>query len=101
MLRIQEEEPEFYRDMLELDAMAPDLPRGAVDWETLEKLEDDPIEWQRYDARREELEEKIARLDAIEPADEESEEYDDWADQHEDLEDLLDEVEDRLDELQE
>ena len=46
-------------------------------------------------------EEKIARLDAIEPADEESDEYDDWADQHEDLEDLLDEVEDRLDELQE
>lgn len=53
------------------------------------------------EAYREELEEKIARLDAIEPADEESEEYEDWADAHEDLEDLLDEVEDRLDELQE
>ena len=49
----------------------------------------------------EELEEKIARLDAIEPADEESDEYDDQADQHEDLEDLLDEVEDRLDEISE
>ena len=56
---------------------------------------------EELEAYREELEEKIARLDAIEPADEESDEYDDWADQHEDLEDLLDEVEDRLDELQE
>ena len=56
--RIQEEDPEFYRDMLELDAMMPDLPRGAVDWDTLEKIEDDPIEWQQYDARREALEEK-------------------------------------------
>jgi len=56
--RIQEEEPEFYRDMVELDAMTPDLPRGEIDWETLEKIEDDPVEWQRYDARREELEAK-------------------------------------------
>lgn len=56
--RIQEEEPEFYRDMVELDAMTPDLPRGEIDWETLEKIEDDPVEWQQYDARREELEAK-------------------------------------------
>lgn len=56
--RIQNEEPEFYRDMMELDAMTPDLPRGEVDWETLEKISDDPIEWQQYDARREELEAK-------------------------------------------
>lgn len=56
--RIQEEEPEFYRDMVELDAMTPDLPRGEIDWETLEKIEDDPVEWQQYDARREELETK-------------------------------------------
>ena len=56
--RIQKEEPEFYRDMVELDAMTPDLPRGEIDWETLEKIEDDPVEWQQYDARREELEAK-------------------------------------------
>lgn len=56
--RLQEEEPEFYRDMLELYAMAPDMPRGEVDWDTLEKIEDDPVEWQRYDAQREELEAK-------------------------------------------
>ena len=56
--RIQEEEPEFYRDMVELDAMTPDLPRGEINWDTLEKISDDPIEWQQYDARREELEAK-------------------------------------------
>lgn len=52
-------------------------------------------------AYRVELEEKIAQLDAIEPVDEEGEEYDNWADEHENLEDLIDEVADRLDELQE
>jgi hypothetical protein len=56
--RIQNEEPEFYRDMMELDAMTPDLPRGEVNWETLEKISDDPIEWKQYDTRREELEAK-------------------------------------------
>lgn len=56
--RIQEEEPEFYRDMVELDAMTPDLPRGEIDWDTFEQIEDDPVEWQQYDARREELEAK-------------------------------------------
>ena len=61
----------------------------------------DDMNVEELEAYREELEEKIARLDAIEPDDEESVEYDDSADQHEDLEDLLDEVEDRLDELQE
>ena len=61
----------------------------------------DDMNVEELEAYREELEEKLARLDAIEPDDEESDEYDDWADQHEDLEDLLDEVEDRLDELQE
>ena len=60
--RIQEEEPEFYRDMVELDAMTPDLPRGEIDWETLEKIEEDPIEWQRYDAQREELEAKYGDM---------------------------------------
>lgn len=66
-----------------------------------EALDIDDMTVEELEAYREELEEKIARLDAIEPADEESEEYDDWADQHEDLEDLLDEVEDRLDEISE
>ena len=51
------EDPDLYRDMMELDAMAPDLPRGAMNWDTLEQIEEDPPEWQAYDARRDELEE--------------------------------------------
>lgn len=46
------------------------------------------------------IEEKIEQLDAKEPDDKESEEYEEWADEHEELEDILDEVIDRLDELQ-
>lgn len=55
---IQESEPEFFRDMLELNALAPDMPRGRVDYDTLEQIEEDPPEWQRYDAAREAMEEK-------------------------------------------
>ena len=38
--------------------MVPTIPRGRIDWETLEEIEPDPIEWQLYDQRREQLEEK-------------------------------------------
>ena len=48
---------------------------------------------------REDLEDRIARLDAMEPRSERSEAYEDWADVHEELEDLLDEVIDRFEEL--
>lgn len=55
---IREREPEFFRDMMELNSLAPDMPRGKVDFETLEQIEEDPPEWQRYDAAREAMEEK-------------------------------------------
>ncbi len=55
--QFREEDPDLYRDMMELDAMAPNLPRGAMNWDTLEQIEEDPPEWQAYDARRDELEE--------------------------------------------
>ena len=55
--QFREEDPQLYRDMMELDAMAPDLPRGAMNWDTLEQIEEDPPQWQAYDARRDELEE--------------------------------------------
>lgn len=42
---------------------------------------------------------QIALLDAREPEDMESEEYEAWADEHEELEDLLDEIRDLLDEV--
>ena len=42
---------------------------------------------------------QVAELDAAEPADMESEEYEAWGEQHEELEDLIDEALDLLDEL--
>ena len=49
-------------------------------------------------AQKAALLEQIAQLDAREPEDMESEEYEAWADEHEELEDLLDEIQDLLDE---
>ena len=56
--RVLEEKPEFYHDMMNLRKMLPDVPRGKVDWDTLEQLEEDPVEWQEYDAQRDLLEDK-------------------------------------------
>nr|DAP53132.1 MAG TPA: Large polyvalent protein associated domain 23 [Caudoviricetes sp.] len=50
--------PDFYADIMQLEEMAPTTPRGKIDWNTLEQIEPDPPEWQRYDTRREELEQK-------------------------------------------
>lgn len=58
MEKLKRKNPEFYQEMQELDSMVPTVPRGRIDWETLEQIEPDPIEWQLYDQRREQLEEK-------------------------------------------
>lgn len=50
--------PDFYADIMQLEEMAPTIPRGKIDWNTLEQIEPDPPEWKRYDTRREELEQK-------------------------------------------
>lgn len=55
---MRKKEPDFYREMEKLDKMVPDVPRGEVDWDTLEQIEEDPAEWKAYDARRDSLEEK-------------------------------------------
>ena len=55
---IEKNEPEFFRDMVELKGMRPDVPRGRFDGRTGQQIEEDPAEWKRYDARRKELEEK-------------------------------------------
>ena len=47
----------------------------------------------------EQLRAQIAELDAVEPKDMESEEYEEWGDAHEELEDLVDEVLDLLEEM--
>ena len=55
--RVQQEDPVFYHDMMELDAMTPDGPRSEVNWETQEQITEDSPEWQAFDARRDELQE--------------------------------------------
>ena len=55
---MEAQDPEFMREAEELYASVPDMPRGEINWDTLEKIEDDPIEWQKFDARRDALEEK-------------------------------------------
>ena len=47
-----------------------------------------------------ELRRQVKELDAQEPRDMESEEYESWAQEHEELEDLSDEVLARLDDLE-
>lgn len=55
---IAENEKEFFDDMMMLEDMVPDIPRGKFDFDTFEQVEEDPIEWQEYDRKRDELEEK-------------------------------------------
>lgn len=57
-LNLKKTNREFVMEMENLDKMTPDVPRGEVNWDTLEQIEDDPIEWQEFDAERERLEEK-------------------------------------------
>ena len=59
---IRDNEPDFFAAMVGLEAMAPDVPRGEINWDTLEKIEEDPIEWQRYDAAREKMEQQYGDL---------------------------------------
>lgn len=55
---MEAQDPEFMREAEELYASVPDMPRGEINGDTLEKIEDDPVEWQKFDARRDALEEK-------------------------------------------
>lgn len=54
--RIVKNDPQFASKMKALEAMTPTVPRGKVNWDTLEKIEPDPPEWVRFDKRRSELE---------------------------------------------
>ena len=55
---IELSEPEFVKEMNKLIINKPNVKRGAIDFETLTKLEEDPPEWKRFDAERSRLEEK-------------------------------------------
>lgn len=51
-----DEDPSFVVEMEQLDASTPrGIPRGKIDWDTLEKVEEDPPEWKAYDRKREQL----------------------------------------------
>ena len=52
------ENPQMVDDVMALMEMVPDVPRGKTDWDTLEQVTEDPVEWQQFDARRDELEER-------------------------------------------
>jgi len=55
---MEKSDPAFMREAEALYATVPDLPRGKVDWDTLEQIEEDPPEWQAFDAKRDALEER-------------------------------------------
>ena len=55
---METQDPEFMREAEELYATVPDMPRGKVDWDTMEQIEEDPVEWREFDAKRDALEEK-------------------------------------------
>lgn len=59
----------------------------------------DEMDLEELKAYHLELEDALGKLDAAEPRNENSEDYENWAEEHEDLEDLLDEVLDRIEEL--
>ena len=59
---ISKNEPEFFKEMNELEEMTPTVSRGAIDWDTLEKIEEDPIEWQNFDKKRDSLSEKYGEI---------------------------------------
>ncbi len=61
-----------------------------------EELEIREMNREQLEACLEEVEEKLAELDAREPRNMNSEAYEDWAAEHEDLEDIRDELLDRL-----
>ena len=65
LYEIYKQNPEFYTEMTELLSTAPDMPRGKVDWDTLEQIEEDPIEWQEFDKKRDALEEKYGSLEVF------------------------------------
>jgi hypothetical protein len=65
-IEILEKNPSFFVDMQGLMGILPKVPRGEVNWDTLEKIEEDPIEWQVFDEKRDALEEKYGSLEVFE-----------------------------------
>ncbi len=73
------------------------IPFGGEEaWEELEVGE---MSRSQLEAYLKNLRQQVRELDAREPRNLDSEEYEDWADEHEELEDLIDEALDQLDAL--
>lgn len=62
---IEHDNPVFFIEMNELLDNTPTVPRGEVDWDTLEQIEEDPVEWQEFDQKRDALEEKYGTLEVF------------------------------------
>ena len=45
----------FVSDMEDLVKMTPDHPRGEIDWDTLEQIEEDSPQWKAFDKQRDAL----------------------------------------------
>ena len=58
MKEIRMNDREFLDDMELLETFKPNHPRGKIDWDTLEQIEEDSPAWKNYDRRRDALEEK-------------------------------------------
>lgn len=56
--QLKSADPQLMKAVEELETMTPTVPRGEVNWETLEQLTPDPPEWERYDAKRDDIVEK-------------------------------------------
>lgn len=56
--QLKSADPQLMKAVEELEDMTPTVPRGEVDWDTLEQLTPDPPEWEQYDAKREGILEK-------------------------------------------
>ena len=60
--KLATEYPMLSRNLIKLLEEQPEVPRGEVDWDTLEQLTPDPPEWEAWDARREALEEEYGEV---------------------------------------
>ena len=63
--KLKEQQPEFVAEMEQLETLKPTVPRGEINWDTLEKIEEDPIEWQQYDAVRKTIEERYGSVSVL------------------------------------
>ena len=60
--RIERDNPDFIREMIELEGMKPTIGRGRADPRTGKKIEEDPMEWKHYDEKMDSIEAEYGNL---------------------------------------